>query len=157
MVPPAGTLTLNKMEIQEYCPTFKEGETLQTVLIASALAAKWKEVRGMPGWGGLGWGVQVRLLSPRERMAAARQSASLLCAAPAIPTPAPRLLAPLDPTVQLHLMVCIISLQPPKDALDTMVLGAVDLNGLDVYTMLDHAPFDPTIKRTESVSAGCRH
>ncbi|EFN51245.1 hypothetical protein CHLNCDRAFT_37518 [Chlorella variabilis] len=77
-----GTLTLNKMEIQDYCPTFRDGETLQTVLVASALAAKWKE--------------------------------------------------------------------PPKDALDTMCLGAVDLDGLDVYTMLDHSPFDPTIKRTES-------
>jgi hypothetical protein len=38
-----------------------------------------------------------------------------------------------------------------------MVLGAVDLDGLDVYTMVDHSPFDPTIKRTESVSeAGIR-
>ncbi len=35
-----------------------------------------------------------------------------------------------------------------------MVLGAVDLDGLDVYTMVDHSPFDPTIKRTESVSSG---
>lgn len=35
-----------------------------------------------------------------------------------------------------------------------MVLGAVDLDGLDVYTMVDHSPFDPTIKRTESVSQG---
>ncbi len=42
-------------------------------------------------------------------------------------------------------------LQPPKDALDAMCLGAVDLDGLDVYKMLDHSPFDPTIKRTESV------
>lgn len=45
LLAPAGTLTLNKMEIQEYCPTFKDGETLQTVLISAALAAKWKEVR----------------------------------------------------------------------------------------------------------------
>ena len=45
--------------------------------------------------------------------------------------------------------------QPPKDALDTMCLGAVDLDGLDVYTMVDHQPFDPTIKRTESVRACC--
>jgi H+-transporting ATPase len=44
--------------------------------------------------------------------------------------------------------------QPPKDALDTMCLGAVDLPSLDVYTMLDHQPFDPTIKRTESVRPG---
>lgn len=43
-------------------------------------------------------------------------------------------------------------LQPPKDALDTMVLGAVDLPGLDVYTLIEHQPFDPTIKRTEGVS-----
>ncbi|PSC73000.1 p-type h+-atpase isoform C [Micractinium conductrix] len=76
-----GTLTLNKMEIQDYCPVFKEGEDLSTVLIAGALAAKWQE--------------------------------------------------------------------PAKDALDTMVLGAVDLPGLDKYTLIDHSPFDPTIKRTE--------
>ena len=44
-------------------------------------------------------------------------------------------------------------LQPAKDALDTMVLGAVDLPGLDKYTLIDHSPFDPTIKRTEGVSA----
>ncbi|KAL4448940.1 hypothetical protein ABPG77_007657 [Micractinium sp. CCAP 211/92] len=76
-----GTLTLNKMEIQDYCPTFKEGQDLSSVLICAALAAKWQE--------------------------------------------------------------------PPKDALDTMVLGAVDLPGLDKYTLIDHQPFDPTIKRTE--------
>lgn len=81
-----GTLTLNKMEIQDYCPTFREGENLESVLRLSALAAKWKE--------------------------------------------------------------------PPKDALDTMCLGAVDLAALDVYTMLDHQPFDPTIKRTESTIRG---
>lgn len=43
-------------------------------------------------------------------------------------------------------------MQPAKDALDTMVLGAQDLSPLDMYTMLEHQPFDPTIKRTESVS-----
>jgi H+-transporting ATPase len=48
--------------------------------------------------------------------------------------------------------VSYCALQPAKDALDTMVLGATDLNQLDVFTMVDHQPFDPTIKRTESVS-----
>lgn len=33
-----------------------------------------------------------------------------------------------------------------------MVLGAVDLAALDRYTLVDHQPFDPTIKRTEGVS-----
>ena len=40
--------------------------------------------------------------------------------------------------------------EPPKDALDTMVLGAVDVHALDVYTMVEHTPFDPSLKRTES-------
>jgi hypothetical protein len=48
--------------------------------------------------------------------------------------------------------ITVISLQPAKDALDTMVLGATDLSALDPYTMLEHQPFDPTIKRTESAS-----
>ena len=30
--------------------------------------------------------------------------------------------------------------------------GAANLDALEGYTMLDHQPFDPTIKRTESVS-----
>lgn len=60
-----------------------------------------------------------------------------------------RMPAPPPELCGVHLRACV---QPAKDALDTMVLGAVDLDGLDVYTMVDHAPFDPTIKRTESVS-----
>lgn len=44
--------------------------------------------------------------------------------------------------------------EPAKDALDTMVLGAADLDALEAFTMVDHQPFDPTIKRTESVSRG---
>jgi hypothetical protein len=44
------------------------------------------------------------------------------------------------------------SLPAELDALDTMVLGATNLDALDVFTMVDHQPFDPTIKRTESVS-----
>ena len=40
--------------------------------------------------------------------------------------------------------------EPPKDALDTMILNAADLQGLDRYEQLDHMPFDPSIKRTES-------
>ncbi len=41
-------------------------------------------------------------------------------------------------------------MEPPKDALDTMVLGAVDHDALTAYQLVDHMPFDPTIKRTES-------
>ncbi|EPY34962.1 H+-transporting ATPase [Angomonas deanei] len=75
-----GTLTLNKMEIQEQCFTFEEGYDLHNVLVLSALAAKWRE--------------------------------------------------------------------PPRDALDTMVLGAADLDECDNYTQLEFVPFDPTTKRT---------
>ncbi|KEG05511.1 proton motive ATPase, partial [Trypanosoma grayi] len=61
-----GTLTLNKMEIQDQCFTFEEGYDLQSVLVMAALAAKWRE--------------------------------------------------------------------PPRDALDTMVLGAANLDECDNYT-----------------------
>lgn len=64
-----GTLTLNKMEIQDYCPTFTDDATsMADVVKYAAMAAKWKE--------------------------------------------------------------------PPKDALDTMVLGAVDIPGMDIYQMV---------------------
>ena len=38
-----GTLTLNKMVIQDDCPTYTEGENRETVLFQAALAAKWRE------------------------------------------------------------------------------------------------------------------
>ncbi len=42
--------------------------------------------------------------------------------------------------------------ETPKDALDTLVLGAAQQGGmlasLDAYTQLDYSPFDPSIKRT---------
>eukprot|EP01116_Phalansterium_solitarium_P005452 TRINITY_DN170_c0_g1_i1.p1 TRINITY_DN170_c0_g1~~TRINITY_DN170_c0_g1_i1.p1 ORF type:complete len:1049 (-),score=200.83 TRINITY_DN170_c0_g1_i1:289-3435(-) len=44
--------------------------------------------------------------------------------------------------------------EPPKDALDTMILGSADIKALDVYTQLDYMPFDPTIKRTEGTLRG---
>lgn len=75
-----GTLTQNKMEIQDQCFTFEEGYDLSSVLVLSALAAKWRE--------------------------------------------------------------------PPRDALDTMVLGAANLDECDNYDQLEFVPFDPTTKRT---------
>nr|CCA15042.1 ptype ATPase superfamily putative [Albugo laibachii Nc14] len=81
-----GTLTRNKMELQDDLPIFFPGATREDVLVCAALAAKWKE--------------------------------------------------------------------PPKDALDTLVLNAIDLRPLDQYTMLDHSPFDPSVKRTESTIKG---
>jgi H+-transporting ATPase len=38
-----GTLTLNKMVLQDETPTYCPGETRETVLVYAALAAKWKE------------------------------------------------------------------------------------------------------------------
>jgi len=38
-----GTLTLNKMVIQDDCPTFAPNETKETIMFQAALAAKWKE------------------------------------------------------------------------------------------------------------------
>ncbi|GAB9471815.1 Plasma-membrane proton-efflux p-type atpase [Globisporangium polare] len=81
-----GTLTRNKMELQDDLPIFYPSATREDVLVSAALAAKWKE--------------------------------------------------------------------PPKDALDTLVLNAIDLRPLTQFTMLDHMPFDPTVKRTESTIRG---
>lgn len=81
-----GTLTRNKMELQDDLPIFYPSATREDVLVSAALAAKWKE--------------------------------------------------------------------PPKDALDTLVLNAIDLRPLDQFTLLAHAPFDPTVKRTESTIRG---
>jgi H+-transporting ATPase len=44
--------------------------------------------------------------------------------------------------------------EPPKDALDTLVLEAVDKAPLDAYEQLSYTPFDPVKKRTESTLKG---
>lgn len=76
-----GTLTLNKMVIQEQTPVYLQGETQYSLLRYAAMAARWKE--------------------------------------------------------------------PPRDALDTLVLNAVDMPSLDKVVQSDYMPFDPTVKRTE--------
>ena len=76
-----GTLTLNKMVIQEETPIYKAGETQRSLLRYAAMAAKWKE--------------------------------------------------------------------PPRDALDTLTLTAVDMSTMDTVEQLDYVPFDPVLKRTE--------
>jgi H+-transporting ATPase len=81
-----GTLTLNKMVIQDDCPIYTPGHTQETVLKAAALAAKWKE--------------------------------------------------------------------PPRDALDTLVLTSAKLDECNKYEQIDFLPFDPTIKRTEGTLRG---
>jgi H+-transporting ATPase len=43
--------------------------------------------------------------------------------------------------------------EPPRDALDKMVLEAVDLSSLDDAKQFDYMPFDPVIKRTEGTVA----
>jgi len=40
-------------------------------------------------------------------------------------------------------------LEPPKDALDTLTLNAVDLASLENMEQLAYMPFDPVVKRTE--------
>ena len=77
-----GTLTLNKMVIQEEAPTFQPGLTQADLLRFAALATKWHE--------------------------------------------------------------------PPKDAVDTLVLGSVDVASLHDFEAIDYMPFDPAVKRTES-------
>ena len=76
-----GTLTLNKMVIQDETPIFEDGMSQMDILKFAALAAKWHE--------------------------------------------------------------------PPKDALDTLVLGSVNMALMDNYEMVDYMPFDPVFKRTE--------
>ena len=76
-----GTLTQNKMVIQEHTPIYTPGENQRSILMYAAMAAKWHE--------------------------------------------------------------------PPKDALDTLTLGAVDRTLLEDYELVDYLPFDPVIKRTE--------
>eukprot|EP01047_Picozoa_sp_COSAG01_P049062 COSAG01_NODE_4827_length_4711_cov_3.478534_1_plen_1101_part_00 len=44
--------------------------------------------------------------------------------------------------------------EPPKDALDTLVLKSFNLSKLSPYTMIDHIPFNPVDKRTESTIQG---
>ena len=44
--------------------------------------------------------------------------------------------------------------EPPRDALDTMTLGAADLEALKPYKHLDFMPFDPQVKRTEATIEG---
>ena len=77
-----GTLTMNKMVLQDELPVFTPGIDRDDVLLASALAAKWRE--------------------------------------------------------------------PPKDALDTLVLNAVDLDKCDNFQQIEYMPFDPRKKRTEA-------
>jgi H+-transporting ATPase len=77
-----GTLTQNKMVIQEETPVYYPGESQYTLLRFAAMASKWKE--------------------------------------------------------------------PPKDALDTLTLNAVDLPSLEHMEQLEFFPFDPVIKRTEA-------
>lgn len=76
-----GTLTMNKMVIQEETPIYKKGETQYTLLRYAAMAARWHE--------------------------------------------------------------------PARDALDTLVLGAVDMPSMDRVKQTDFMPFDPVVKRTE--------
>ena len=81
-----GTLTLNKMAIQDFTPCFVANMDQASVLHHAALAARWNE--------------------------------------------------------------------PPKDALDTLVLHAADLGALEAFEQLDYMPFDPHIKRTEATVKG---
>ena len=73
-----GTLTMNKMMIQEETPVYLDGETQYSLLRYAAMAAKWKE--------------------------------------------------------------------PPRDALDTLTLNAVDMPSMDAVEQLDYMPFDPVVK-----------
>lgn len=44
--------------------------------------------------------------------------------------------------------------EPPRDALDTLVLNAADLTVCDLYTQQEFVPFDPSTKRTEATVTG---
>lgn len=46
--------------------------------------------------------------------------------------------------------------EPPRDALDTMILqnSGLDISLCDAYTQLEFTPFDPRFKRTEALLRG---
>jgi len=44
--------------------------------------------------------------------------------------------------------------EPPRDALDTLVLTSAKLDELKDFEQIDFLPFDPTIKRTEGTLRG---
>jgi magnesium-transporting ATPase (P-type) len=44
--------------------------------------------------------------------------------------------------------------EPPRDALDTLVLNAANLEECDRYTQLDFTPFDPAVKFTAATVKG---
>jgi H+-transporting ATPase len=44
--------------------------------------------------------------------------------------------------------------EPPRDALDTLVLTSAKLEDCNAYEQIDFMPFDPTIKRTEGTLRG---
>mmetsp|Transcript_21772 Transcript_21772/g.22519 ORF Transcript_21772/g.22519 Transcript_21772/m.22519 type:complete len:1017 (-) Transcript_21772:196-3246(-) len=77
-----GTLTLNKMVIQDDCPSYAPCvKNRENLLTFAAMASKWKE--------------------------------------------------------------------PPRDALDTLILGSVNFTTLEGVELLDYMPFDPVVKRTQ--------
>ena len=76
-----GTLTLNKMIIQDETPIYEVGETQYSLLRYAAMATRWRE--------------------------------------------------------------------PARDALDTLILDACDIQSLEVIEQIDFTPFDPVLKRTE--------
>lgn len=43
--------------------------------------------------------------------------------------------------------------EPAKDALDTLILNAVDRMSLDQMDLLEHMPFDPVVKRYSTALA----
>eukprot|EP00928_Gymnodinium_smaydae_P025489 TRINITY_DN20274_c0_g2_i1.p1 TRINITY_DN20274_c0_g2~~TRINITY_DN20274_c0_g2_i1.p1 ORF type:complete len:912 (+),score=213.28 TRINITY_DN20274_c0_g2_i1:128-2863(+) len=56
-------------------------------------------------------------------------------------------------TLLLHAALAAKWWEPPKDALDTLVLNAVDCNELTArgFEQIDYQPFNPATKRTEAV------
>ena len=47
--------------------------------------------------------------------------------------------------------------EPPRDALDRLILGSVNMSLLEPYEQINFVPFDPTIKRTEGTVRDTRN
>jgi H+-transporting ATPase len=47
--------------------------------------------------------------------------------------------------------------EPPRDALDTLVLGAVDMPSMASVVQTDFMPFDPTVKVSSEANKECLH
>jgi len=119
-----GTLTLNKMVIQDDCPTFTPNENKESILFQAALAAKWTE-------------------PPRDALDTMVLKTGLKLPQGA----APQAKGPGQEEEEKKEPVEVISEEDKR-------IGAENLAKLNRYQQLDFTPFDPRTKKTVGVLRG---